>query len=295
MLKNILLMILTLGIYTPWARTNMRRYIWGNISVDGDRLVYVGTGEELFKGWVKLMLILMGIGVVEGGLRLLLPSYVAWALPLLVLVAYVWLASVAIYSGYRYLMSRSKWREITFGVERTPELAKEFMKLYLKGTLLSMITLGIYAPYFMHNINKFLTDRSRFGSGAFRYTGDASEYFWLVSKGLLLTLITLGVYFPWFKLQLSSYRLGHTRLQDSSIRLNLRGGELLWYTVASFLLTIITVGIALPWIKNWGLKLLFEKMELVGELDLAVIAYQDHQGEALADAAVSYFDLDFGF
>ncbi len=55
MMKNLVLTIITLGIYRAWAKTDFRRYVWGNVHFLGDRASYTGTGEELFKGWLKLI------------------------------------------------------------------------------------------------------------------------------------------------------------------------------------------------------------------------------------------------
>jgi len=45
--KNLLLTLVTLGIYMPWARTERRKYIWQNLEIGGHGLRYHGTGVEL--------------------------------------------------------------------------------------------------------------------------------------------------------------------------------------------------------------------------------------------------------
>ena len=52
-LKNLVLLIITLGIYRAWARTNIRRYVWSSYTIAGDRLEYTGTGGELLRGYMK--------------------------------------------------------------------------------------------------------------------------------------------------------------------------------------------------------------------------------------------------
>ena len=51
---NLLLTILTLGIYGPWARVKIRQYCYGQTELEGDRFAFHGTGEELLIGWLKL-------------------------------------------------------------------------------------------------------------------------------------------------------------------------------------------------------------------------------------------------
>lgn len=51
-IKNLLLTIITLGIYRFWAKTRVRRYLWSHTSLFGDRFEYTGTGKELFLGFL---------------------------------------------------------------------------------------------------------------------------------------------------------------------------------------------------------------------------------------------------
>ena len=58
-LKNIMFTFMTLGIYSFWGKTNLRKYVYGLFSLDGDRFEYAGTGGELFKGFLKTLPILV--------------------------------------------------------------------------------------------------------------------------------------------------------------------------------------------------------------------------------------------
>ena len=51
-LKNILLTMVTLGIYLAWAKTERRRYVWNNFVFHDQNFRYTGTGKELFKGYL---------------------------------------------------------------------------------------------------------------------------------------------------------------------------------------------------------------------------------------------------
>ncbi|RFA27198.1 hypothetical protein CAI21_15230 [Alkalilimnicola ehrlichii] len=50
-LVNLLLKVITLGIYHFWAVTRVRRYLWAQTSFDGERFEYTGTGRQLFLGF----------------------------------------------------------------------------------------------------------------------------------------------------------------------------------------------------------------------------------------------------
>ena len=44
---NLLLKLVTFNIYHFWAKTQIRTYLWSNLSYDGDRFEYGGRGVEL--------------------------------------------------------------------------------------------------------------------------------------------------------------------------------------------------------------------------------------------------------
>ncbi len=56
---NLILTILTLGIYRFWAKTKLRRYIWRHLMVGGESFEYTGTGKELLLGFLKAVLVLL--------------------------------------------------------------------------------------------------------------------------------------------------------------------------------------------------------------------------------------------
>src|SRR5260370_16227334 len=57
---NVLLTIVTFGIYYFWAKTRIRAYLSGQTEIEGDRFAYHGTARELLLGTIKAVL---GFGV----------------------------------------------------------------------------------------------------------------------------------------------------------------------------------------------------------------------------------------
>ncbi|HFS85048.1 MAG TPA: DUF898 family protein, partial [Epsilonproteobacteria bacterium] len=62
---NTVLIIVTLGIYYPWAKVRTRRYFYGNTALDGRRFEYHATGKQLFKGYLIAMGLLIVYLVVQ--------------------------------------------------------------------------------------------------------------------------------------------------------------------------------------------------------------------------------------
>ncbi len=293
-LKNLLLTIVTIGLYRPWARTNLRRYVWGHVSFLGDRASYTGTGLELFKGWAKLIGLLIAAFLTIGLITRIVP-FSAVLLPFVTPFAYIAVFALATYAGLRYRLSRTKWREIKFGVDKNKESTNEFFRLYFLGAFLSVVTFGIYYPWFKNSERTFLTNRSRLGNAYFSFNGISGEYAALCFKGIFLSFITLGFYLPWFIRSLVEFRLNHTKFQSSRFLFTLKGSDLLIYGICAYFGTVLSFGLATPWIYNWGLRLFVTNIKIEGAFDMAAVTASLSDGSSLAEQTVLEYDLDLGF
>lgn len=56
-LVNILLTLITLGLYLPWAMVRARRYFYQHTELNGARFSYHATGRSIFVGWLCLLVL----------------------------------------------------------------------------------------------------------------------------------------------------------------------------------------------------------------------------------------------
>jgi uncharacterized membrane protein YjgN (DUF898 family) len=128
-LVNLLLIIVTLGVYYFWAKTRVRVYTWSQVDFDSDRFAYHGTGKEILKGWLKAALIfgipffaLQNIPVFIGAPQ---PYIIACGLiSFLILSIFIPVATVG---SRRYRLSRTSLRGIRFSFRgKWREYAKIF-------------------------------------------------------------------------------------------------------------------------------------------------------------------------
>lgn len=291
MFKNLALTILTLGIYAAWGRTNTRRYIWGKVEFLGDRAAYTGTGKELFRGWM----IVVGFYLLAG-LILKVIAQVNALLPILFLPLYIYVYAIAIYGGARYRMSRTTWRETTFTMQRDKVSTQLFIWMVVKGTLLTGLTLGIYAPIFQNDVRRFLVNKGGFGTINFNYDSENMEFFKLFFWNLFLTIITLGFYGSWMLINIMKYKLKCSNLNNTvHFDLKLKGLDIFLFSVLSYICTLLTFGLALPWILNRGYGLFFNAIEVTGEIDFTKINNVVTEESAIGDVAAIEYDLDLGF
>jgi len=54
-----LIISFTLGIATPWAVCFMYKFVISHIVLDGKRLVFDGTGGQLFGNWIKWLIFIV--------------------------------------------------------------------------------------------------------------------------------------------------------------------------------------------------------------------------------------------
>ena len=174
LIKNMLLTIMTLGLYRFWARTALRRYWWGNVLIDDEPLEYTGTGSELFLGFLYFLLIISPFGVVwvvakayaasdEIELALTLSFYIFGMFMLL---------PVAMFRARRYRMSRTRWRGIRGGMSGS---TWRFIGITLAGFAATLLSLGVMMPWMRVCQTRYITKCSSFGNQTMSFDGRSRD------------------------------------------------------------------------------------------------------------------------
>ncbi|MHB9880650.1 YjgN family protein [Pacificimonas sp. ICDLI1SI03] len=116
---NLLLSIVTLGIYRFWAKARVRRYLWSETQFVDDRLEWTGTGKEMFLGFLMVMAVLIPVALfAQFGLQVLaLRGYevLAGFLFIGLYAGFFYLIGVARFRALRYRLSRTRWHGIRGG------------------------------------------------------------------------------------------------------------------------------------------------------------------------------------
>ena len=66
---NVLLILVTLGVYYFWAKTRVRRYLFSQTQFEADRFAYHGTAKELLLGFLKAFVVFLFPIIVLLGVR----------------------------------------------------------------------------------------------------------------------------------------------------------------------------------------------------------------------------------
>jgi uncharacterized membrane protein YjgN (DUF898 family) len=294
-LKNLLLTIITLGIYSFWAKTEVRKYLYGQIDFGGDRFQYHGTGGELFKGWLKAagiyLVIYIGSQIIAASIGVgvgmeWMPLVALLSLGLAVMFIFI---PLALLGSRRYRLSRSSWRGIRFSFRGK---LGELISLYGPGSLLTILTLGLYFPVFEMKMRTYLVKESRFGSAPFEFEGKASDIYGQFILGMFLSIITLGIYYAWYVAFKHRYYWSKTSVAGARFESNIQGADLFVFTLVNMLLLIITLGIAYPWVQARTMEFHTERLVLHGTAAFDGVVQEMANATATGAELAEMFDVE---
>jgi uncharacterized membrane protein YjgN (DUF898 family) len=290
---NMFLTLITLGIYHFWGKVRERNYLWGQTEFNGDRFAYHGTGKELFIGFLKsvvvfglLYALFQTVPFVPGGFTAQIG---------VLLLAYGLLLTfipVAMVGARRYRLSRTSWRGIRFSFRGN---ASEFIKLFIGGTLLSLVTLGFYYPIFMVHQYRFMVTHSYFGSKKWDFHGSGRDLWGSFLIAVLLSIVTLGLYWFWFLAKKQRYLWEQTTFGPTRFRASMTGGGLLLLNLGNILLLLITLGLAWPWVVVRNIRYTLSHLTMEGPLDLESVQQESQSASATGEGLGGLLNLDSDF
>jgi uncharacterized membrane protein YjgN (DUF898 family) len=290
--SQLFLTILTLGIYSFWGKTRLRRYLIGAMELDGDRLEYLGTGKELFIGMLKILpFYFLVVGMMVGLHFIMEPEKAQIVGNLIILPLIVYLIPVASYSGFRYRVNRLAWRGVR-GVMRGSAFA--FGGKYLLGTLISILTLGFLIPKVDLDRWSYQIRNMAFGNVPFAFTGNTKNLNTVNIVTLLLFPFTLGFSRLWYMAALQREYLRGLSLGQIRFRSTATAGNFLGLFLGNIFILIFTLYLGTPLVMQRNMRF-FEKHIAIGG-DLASFnAMQAERGKAGdAEGLLDIMDVDIG-
>ena len=291
---NVLLTIVTFGIYRFWGRVKVRRYMMSQTAFEGDRFAYHGTGKELLNGFFRAGF-LFGIpftvlhAIDELAADRMVHAGVRFLSSVLLFIFF----PMAMVGARRYRLSRTSWRGIRFAFRGR---VKDFIRIFVRGSLLTSLTLGLYYPFFQARQQQFMISNSYFGRRPFRFDGRGRDLFGAYVVTLLLFIPTLGLYWFWFSAKKTRYFWEHTFFETARVRCSLTGRQLMTFTLTNWLILVVTLGLAWPWVLVRSTRFAFSYLSIDGALDLDGIVQEPQLATATGDALSSILgtDVDFG-
>ncbi len=311
---NVMLSVLTLGIYSAWATVRTRRYFYANTRLDGEPFEYLAEPLQILKGR------LIAIGLL--GSYLLLNQFAPmWSLAVLALIALLtpWL----VYSALRFRARYSSWRGLRFRFTGTLGQA---VSRFLGLPLLIIPSLGLAYPWIKGLQHEYVATGHRFGGKRFEFTRNGGQYYaiYIAGAGIIIgaviggaivmgaraispevgmiatvlgmTLIYAGylVGFVYLAVRLANLFWTSLAIDGHRFESNLRPRDLAWIYFSNTVAIIVSLGLLIPWAVVRAARYRASRMALLaaGSLDVFVAeagVEQSAMGAEIGDA----FDFEF--
>ena len=319
---NVVLSILTLGIYSAWAKVRTERYFYSNTRLAGAAFEYTADPISILKG--RLIAYAFVIALVLSSkfmpvLYLMLIMGVALIMPAL----RVW--------SLRFQARNSVWRGLSFRFDQP--VGDAYMPFFL-WNIITAISATLLYPMASVAKQQFVVEGHRFGVKRFTFKGDSGQYYpayfvalglgvlcfiagvmvmvvggaggdvaessdrFAVAMGLFMLIFYGGLFFV-----LSYLRVRYTNLlwQNSSLVLHrfestLRVRDVMWIYASNLVAILCTLGLAVPWAKIRLARYRAEHFTLIATGDLNdFVAASEMRAGATGAELVDALDAGFDF
>ncbi|MEE8624418.1 MAG: YjgN family protein [Acidiferrobacterales bacterium] len=315
---NILLTILTLGIYSAWAKVRRKRYFYGNTHLKDSTFEYHAQPVQILKG----RLIAFGALVVYAAVEAMLPLAAA-VLAILFVFAVPWL----VIKAHAFNARNSSYRNLRLNFKGDYARA---LGVYIGLPILSVITLGLAYPAYMYHRAKFVVANSAYGTAPFTFTATAGGFYLIALKAILMViaagvvlvgliqvfgsisasgiggigiwqLIILGgiLIFPMIRAYVdtavANLVWSNVSASNNQFQSTLRTRYMLWLYLSNAVAIVLSLGLLSPWAQIRTMRYRLENLTLLAKDDLdRFVARQQDKVDAAGEEVSEFFDLDIG-
>jgi len=321
---NLLLSIVTLGIYSAWAKVRRTKYFYGSSTVAGSSFEYHGNPIAILKGRIVafVLIVIYNIAMQTSG-----------RLALFMIVAVMAIAPWLIWKSLQFKLYNSSYRSIRFGFRGS---MIEAYKAYLLWPLLALFTIFLAAPFAHQRMKQFQHNESRFGATHFSFHASVGSFyrayllvFFIWLAGVVAISIGLGgaimafiaairtpgnpepggfigfftflfalyiwmfVLFPIFVTLLQNLIWNNTQLGAHRFTCEMKWPRMVFITLTNILGVICTLGLFMPFAVIRMLKYRVESMTLLpaGSLE-EFVADTQAQASATGEGMADLLDFD---
>ncbi len=300
---NLLLSILTLGIYSAWAKVRRLQYFYRNTRLADASFDYHGTPKAILKGRI-IAFIMLTVYSVTIRVNPLLGITIA----LMIAVVMPWL----IVRSLRFKLYNSSYRGLRFAFAGSDAAA---YTVFLLFPILSVVTLYLLMPFTHQRIKQYQHCNSQFGDTFFNFDAPVKSFYGIYLKvlgmfvglailagifsvaGLPFMLILLPVVFlfimAYMAVSLPNLIWNATTLGEHTIHSNLKVRPYLWIGFTNLLGIVFTLGLFIPFATVRMLRYKLENMSLTAMGDLGkFVAGQAQATSAVGEETAEMFDVD---
>lgn len=331
---NLLLTLLTLGIYSAWAKIRTNRYFYGATRLDRVGFEYLADPVAILKGRF-IAVALLAIYLLSDNLLPVLK----WGLVVLFLAILPWLIIKAM--GFR--ARNSAYRSLRFDFQADYMQA---LGIFVGLALLSGLTLGLAYPYFSYRKSRFLVEHSAYGASHFDFDARAKGFYGIyilafalliglsvvvmlvmaagggfIAYGMgggeaagmdrqvmqqvlaqvlaqLLVLLYLILYLAigaYIQTAVTNLIFNHVTIRGYAMKSTLRFGPMLWLYLSNTVGILLSLGLLIPWARIRMARYRLHNLFVVGEAGLdSFVAARGEEVAAIGEGVADVFDIDIG-
>ena len=162
---NLLLTLVTFGIYSAWAKVRRKKYFYNNTLIDNVGFDYHAKPMAILKG--RVIAFIFFLGYAFGGQ---FNAFIPIACILIFFIALPWL----VVRSSMFNARNTSHRGLRFDfVGKVGEAFRVFFLL----PIITMLTLGLFAPFASHQKNKFMMNNHKFGLSQFDMQATGKEFY----------------------------------------------------------------------------------------------------------------------
>ncbi len=329
---NILLTIITVGIYSAWAKVRRNRYFYGNTVLLGRAFEYHAKGKQILIGRLIVFAYLVVYNV-------LLNVYPLAGIVLVVVILFFvpWL----VMRGLRFSARVTSYRNVRF--DFVGKVGGAFLA-FLVGPVLATISFGILTPLASRWMYRYIGNNLRYGGKAFTTDPQLGPIYktWLLSAliivlgfvvigtvvlanisifaamvdnsgavppemqagmFMLMTLSILSFYLS-FGVAALFYRAGVRNVAWSAtlfdgkhqVLSDMSRFRYVWIVISNIVVTVLTLGLMRPWAAVRSARYVNEHTAIRFDGDVGeILAAAEQEGMAVGAEFMDFEGFDFGF
>lgn len=326
---NVLLTIVTLGIYAAWAKVRKRRYFYANTRLFGSTFEYLADPVKILYGNLIVGAVFLCLSFSQ---RVSIFLYLALLIPFSIAVPWFIVRALA------FNARNTAWRGLRFNFSGKYGQAA---KLFLLWPLLVPFTFGLLLPVVAQKQKTFLMNRHSFGASPFAFSATVEAFFKIYGVAFLFFLPVVAAYFgiiafavymatqaktgggkppspeflpfvpllfllvilpfafvgaQYLRARIFNLIWNNTTLAGNRFAATMRVRDLILLNFTNALLTLLTLGLMYPWaaVRKAKFQLASVRVLPAGNIDAFVAGAQPPVG-AMGDSANDFFSFDIGF
>lgn len=165
---NLLLTIVTVGIYSAWAKVRNKQYFYGNTHIADASFEYTAEPLKILKG--RLIAFALYIGV-------FVSQHISHILSLVLGLALLLFLPWIVVNSLKFNARHTSYRNISFRFHGTIGGA---LKAFILWPFVGMFSLGILMPFVWKKQVEYITNNHAYGAQPFDFHVSVKEYYKLI-------------------------------------------------------------------------------------------------------------------